>query len=120
MRADVVRSFGELGGPEVYPSIMRGLSDISIDVRRSAAIAAGKQKMVNSIAALDKILKTSDDAEFYLNDIQPNAGVEGAIRWAIRNNRKTMTKCIAPYAACCSPRHRAFAQTAAYYFENTN
>jgi HEAT repeat protein len=194
-RSDVLISFGELGGPEVYPSILRGLSDNSINVRRSAAIAAGKQKLVDSISSLEKILDASGDAElvvnsamalsqigkpagvrslnqalskwrdnpavackiiealsvwntaevesammqflnsaapwareseendtnkFYFDDTQPNAGVEGAIRWAIRNNRKAMDKNIARFEACSSPRHRALAQTAAYYFENMN
>jgi HEAT repeat protein len=194
-RSDVLMSFGEFGGPDIYPSIMRGLNDDSIDVRRSAAIAAGKQKLIDSIAALHKIVKTSDDVvlvvntaralsqigkpasvrplkqalekwldhpevacqiiealsvwntaevesammeflrsaapfaresaendknKFYLGDIQPNAGVEGAIRWAVHNNRKALDKYITRFAACSSPRHRALAQAAAYYFVHSN
>jgi hypothetical protein len=61
----------------------------------------------------------SDKNKFYLSYIQPDAGVEGTIRWAIRNNRKTIEEYIAPFSSCSSPRHRALAQTAAYYFENT-
>jgi hypothetical protein len=61
-----------------------------------------------------------DKNKYYLSDVQPNAGVEGAIRWAIKNNRTAMQKYIQIFISCSSPRHRAIAQSAEYYLRNSN
>lgn len=195
IRNSVLMAFRELGGADTYPLIVKGLSDVSVEVRQGAAMAAGERKIAGAVPALMKILKTADNDEliiyaaialsqigkqesirplvqalekwrdnpyiacriiealsvwntsavesamiqflktaepyikleagsdknkYYQSDVQPNAGVEGAIRWAIKNNRKTMEKYIRLFTSCSSPRHRAIAQSAEYYFTNKN
>jgi HEAT repeat protein len=192
IRNEVLMAFRKIGGADTYPWIVKGLSDVSVEVRQGAAMAAGERKIAGAVPALIKILKTADDDEliiyamralsqignqksigplvqalkkwpdnaeitsqiiealsvwntsavesammqflktaepsmkesaesdknkYYLSDTQPNAGVEGAIRWTIKHHRKAIGKYIKPFTACSSPRHRALAQSAEYYFE---
>jgi hypothetical protein len=88
-------------------------------VWNTAEVESAMMQFLRSAAPFARESAENDKNKFYLDDIQPNTGVEGAIRWAIHNNRKSMDKYITQFAACSSPRHRALAQTAAYYFART-
>jgi hypothetical protein len=88
--------------------------------RKTPEVETAMKEFLKSAAPWAQKSPGSDKNEFYLSDVAPNAGVEGSIRWAIRNNRKGMEKYIAPFKTCSSPRHRAIAQAAEYYFPNRN
>jgi hypothetical protein len=182
--------FSKIDGSATHGSILRGLLDISPEVRRAADWAATEQKFDEARTVIEKMLETekekdvaisfasvlsqfgksqsvrplihalqqwlddpevacqiiealsiwntpevetamkqflksaalrahkssdSENNEFYLSDTAPAAGVEGAIRWAIRNDRKSMNEFIAPFKACSSLRHQALAQAVEYY-----
>jgi hypothetical protein len=61
IRRDILMAFRELGGTDTHPLIIKGLSDVSVEVRQGAAMAAGERKIAGAVPVLIKILKTADD-----------------------------------------------------------
>ncbi len=53
-----------------------------------------------------------EKAESFLDVGRPEAGVEAAIRWAVRLRRTELRDKIRPFLSCFSPRHRGLAEAA--------
>jgi HEAT repeat protein len=124
------RALSQMGKPQSIRPLIRALKKLlndpgvacqiikTLSVWNTPEVETAMNQFLKSAALWAQKSQDGDGDEFYLNDARPDAGVEGAIRWAIRNNRKSMWKYIAPFKTCSSPRHRAIAQAAEYYLQN--